>query len=81
MIQKIRQDKNIGQNLRALRYKHNFSQEKLCVELQRNGCDIARSCYAKYEAGELNVKVSVLAALKKIYNCQYDDFFAGVEDQ
>jgi len=79
MIQKIRQDRIIGDNLRDLRVKNGFSQEKLCAELQRRGCDIARSAYAKYEAGELNVKVSVILALKKIYNCQFDDFFAGLE--
>lgn len=79
MIQKIRQDRIIGDNLRDLRVKNGFSQEKLCAELQRRGCDIARSAYAKYEAGELNVKVSVILALKNIYNCQYDDFFAGLE--
>lgn len=79
MIQKIRQDRIIGDNLRDLRVKNGFSQEKLCAELQRRGCDIARSAYAKYEAGELNVKVSVILALKEIYNCQFDDFFAGLE--
>ena len=79
MIQKIRQDRIIGDNLRDLRIKNGFSQEKLCAELQRRGCDIARSAYAKYEAGELNVKVSVILALKEIYNCQFDDFFAGLE--
>jgi transcriptional regulator with XRE-family HTH domain len=79
MIQKIRQDRTLGDNLRDLRIKNGFSQEKLCAELQRRGCDIARSAYAKYEAGELNVKVSVILALKNIYNCQYDDFFAGLE--
>jgi transcriptional regulator with XRE-family HTH domain len=79
MIQKIRQDRIIGDNLRDLRVKNGFSQEKLCAELQRRDCDIARSAYAKYEAGELNVKVSVILALKKIYNCQFDDFFAGLE--
>ena len=78
MEQKVRQDKNIGQSLRELRYEHNYSQEKLCAELQRMGCDIGRSCYAKYEAGELNVKVSVLSALKKLYSCSYDDFFKGL---
>jgi len=78
MIQKIRQDRIIGDNLRDLRNKSDLSQEKLCVELQRKGCDIARSAYAKYEAGELNVKVSVILALKEIYNCQFDDFFAGL---
>lgn len=79
MIQKIRQDRIIGDNLRDLRNKNGLSQEKLCVELQRKGCDIARSAYAKYEAGELNVKVSVILALKEIYNCQFDDFFKGLE--
>jgi len=78
MIQKIRQDRIIGDNLRDLRNKSGLSQEKLCVELQRKGCDIARSAYAKYEAGELNVKVSVILALKEIYNCQFDDFFTGL---
>ncbi|MDD4496363.1 MAG: helix-turn-helix transcriptional regulator [Eubacteriales bacterium] len=79
MIQKIRQDRIIGDNLRDLRNKSDLSQEKLCVELQRKGCDIARSAYAKYEAGELNVKVSVILALKEIYNCQFDDFFTGLK--
>ena len=79
MIQKIRQDRNMGDKLRELRNKNDLSQEKLCVELQRKGCDIARSAYAKYEAGELNVKVSVILALKEIYNCQFDDFFAGLD--
>ena len=79
MEQKLRRDRCIGDNLRVLRDKHNISQEKLCAELQRRGCDIARSCYAKYENGELNVKISVLIELKKIYNCSFDDFFEGLE--
>ena len=79
MEQKLRRDRKIGDNLRVLRDKHNISQEKLCAELQRRGCDIARSSYAKYEAGELNVKISILMELKKIYNCSYDDFFDGLD--
>ena len=79
MEQKLRRDRCIGDNLRALRDKHNISQEKLCAELQLRGCDIARSAYAKYEAGELNVKISVLIELKKIYKCTYDDFFAELD--
>jgi hypothetical protein len=66
MEQKLRRDRRIGDNSRALRDKHDISQEKLCAELQRRGCDIARSCYAKYESGELNVRISVLLELKKI---------------
>lgn len=45
----------------------------------RRGCDIGRTTYAKYEAGELNVRVSVLLALKRLYGCPYDAFFAGLD--
>ena len=79
MEQKIRRDRNMGDNLRKLRLDHDISQEKLCAELQRHGCDIGRSTYAKYEAGELNIRASVIIELKKIYNCSYDDFFEGLD--
>ena len=79
MEQKIRRDRNMGDNLRRLRDASGLSQEKLCAELQRRGCDIARSSYAKYEAGELNIRASVIIELKKIYGCTYDDFFFGLD--
>lgn len=79
MEQKIRRDRNMGDNLRKLRLDHDISQEKLCAELQRRGCDIGRSTYAKYEAGELNIRASVIIELKKIYNCSYDDFFEDLD--
>lgn len=76
--QKLRCDRNIGDNLRRLRLNTGISQEKLCAELQRRGCDIGRSTYEKYESGELNVRVSVLVELRKIYACRFDDFFEGL---
>ena len=79
MEQKIRRDRNIGDNLRRLRTEHKFSQESLCAKLQLLGSDIQRSTYAKYESGELNVRASVLISLTKIYNCSFDEFFAGLE--
>ena len=79
MEQKIRRDLNMGNNLRRLRNTVGLSQEKLCAELQRRGCDIGRTTYAKYEAGELNIRASVIVALRKIYGCSYDDFFLGLE--
>ena len=79
MEQKIRRDLNMGDNLRRLRDIYGISQEKLCAELQRRGCDIGRTTYAKYESGELNIRASVIVALRKIYNCSYDDFFLGLE--
>ena len=81
MEQKIRRDRNMGDNLRRLRMDRGISQEKLCAQLQRCGCDIGRTTYAKYEAGELNIRASVLIELRKIYDCTYDEFFAGLDDE
>lgn len=79
MEQKIRRDRNMGGNLRRLRKANRLSQEKICAELQRRGCDIGRTTYAKYESGELNIRASVIIELKKIYRCSYDEFFAGLD--
>lgn len=79
MEQKLRRDRFMGKNLLKLRLENNFSQEKLCVELQRRGCDIGRSTYEKYEQGQLNIRISVLIELRKIYHCTYDDFFAELD--
>lgn len=80
MEQKIRRDRNLGSNLKRLREERRISQEKLCEELQRRSCDIGRTTYAKYEAGQLNIRASVLIELKKFYGCTYDDFFFGLDN-
>ena len=72
MEQKIRRDRNMGDNLRRLRKDKGISQEKLCAELQRRGCDIGRTTYEKYERGDLNIRASVIIELRKIYNCTYE---------
>lgn len=81
MEQKLRRDRCMGDNLRRLRNQSGLSQEKLCAELQRRGCDIGRTTYAKYESGELNIRVSVLMELRSIYSCPYDAFFEGLEQK
>lgn len=81
MEQKLRRDLCIGDNLRKLRLEHGYSQERICAELQRRNCNIGRTTYSKYEYGELNVKISVLIALKKIYHCNYDEFFVGLDPE
>ena len=81
MEQKLRRDRSMGDNLRNLRLDFGLSQEKLCAELQRHGCDIGRSTYEKYETGELNIHISVLVALRKIYSCSYDAFFDGLDGE
>ena len=77
--QKIKVDLSMGYNLRRLREIYGYSQEKLCAKLQIYGCDIGRTTYEKYENGELNIRVSVLIALRKIYGCSYDSFFEGLD--
>ena len=79
MEQKIRRDRNMGDNLRRLRGEAGLSQEKLCAELQRRGCDIGRTTYAKYEAGDLNIRARVIIELRKFYKCSYDEFFLGLD--
>ena len=79
MEQKIRRDRNMGDNLRRLRAQSGLSQEKICAELQRRGCDIGRTTYAKYESGELNIRASVIIELRKFYGCSYEDFFDGLD--
>lgn len=69
----------MGANLRRLRLDAKLSQEKVCAELQRRGCDIGRTTYEKYETGELNIRASVIVELRKFYGCSYDDFFEGLD--
>ena len=69
----------MGANLRRLRLNAKLSQEKICAELQRRGCDIGRTTYEKYESGELNIRVSVIIELRKFYGCSYDEFFLGLD--
>ena len=66
------------EQLKALQSERLVKQVKHVWDNVR-GCDLARSAYAKYESGELNVKISVLIELKKIYECSYDDFFVGLD--
>ena len=75
MEQKIRRDRNMGEPSGIA-----VDMEFIRAELQRRGCDIGRTTYAKYEAGELNIRASVLIELKKLYHCSYDEFFVGLED-
>ena len=77
---KLRPDMGIGKNLRHLRKKSGLTQEQTVAKLQIMGFDITRSVYSRYEIDRLNIRISELVALKLIFNCEYSDFFAGMED-
>lgn len=78
-MQKLRQDINMGENLRVLRKQCGLTQEQVAAQLQVLGCGITRTIYSRYETGELNIRISDLIALRKVFNCKYDNFFEGLE--
>ena len=78
---KLKQDCPMGNNLARLRKQHQLSQNDVCRILQLDTYHIGRSTYSKYELGVLNIPISLLIRLKKIYNCTYDEFFAGLEPE
>ena len=77
MGQKIKQDYCIGANLRRLWKQAGLTQERVAAKLQTEGIDMARDFYAHIEAGDYNIRVSELAALRKIFKCSYNDTFQG----
>lgn len=79
-MQKIRPDLNIGHNIQRQRKACRLTQDQVLARLNLAGIDISRSSYAKIETNRLNIKVSELVALRRIFSCRYDDFFEGLED-
>ncbi len=77
-MQKIRQDKCIGNNIRILRTAANYTQEQVVTHLQLQGLDISRSIYSQIECGTYNIRVSELVELKKLFDVDYNAFFEGL---
>lgn len=79
-MDKLRPDRNIGKNIRALRMEKGLTQEQVVARLQVLGCDkITRNVYSRYEINSLNIRVSELIGLKEIFNCTYDEFFKDLQ--
>lgn len=79
MSQKIKQDINIGSNIRKLRKKAGFTQEAVVARLQLHGIEISRSSYSQIECGTYNIKISELIALAKLFNVDFNAFFENLE--
>lgn len=78
LSQKIKQVKDlpIGSNLQHLRNKAGLSQDAVAAKLQLMGLSISREVVSQMELGKCNIRVSVLQALKDIYEIDsYDEFF------
>ena len=78
MEEKLKQDISIGANLRRLRMEAGFSQENLAARLQVLGLPISREIISQMELGRYSIRVSVLLALKELYDVSFDEFFAGL---
>lgn len=74
----LNQDISIGENLRTLRRRAGLSQEQVAAQLQIRGINISREIISQMERGDHNIRISVLLALKDLYQADIADFFMGL---
>lgn len=77
-MQKIRPDMDIGHNIQTLRKAASLTQEQTVARLQLMDIQISKSTYAKIETNRMNIRVSELVALNKIFQSDISDFFKGL---
>ena len=75
MSKKIKQDIFIGNNLHNLRIRAGLSQEQVSAQLQLRGLNVSREIISQMELGKYSIRVSVLLALKEIYQAEFNEFF------
>ncbi len=68
-------ERSVGQNIRKLREKANFTQDLLSARLQLEGCDITRSALAKIEVGQRHLYPDEVILIKEILKVSFDDIF------
>lgn len=78
-MQKIRPDLDIGHSISALRKTAKLTQDQTVAKMQIMGIEISKSTYAKIETNRMNIKVSELVALKRIFNVDFNAFFENLD--
>lgn len=80
-MQKLKQDKKfgIGENLRKLRVNKGYSQIEVVARLELYGVNVSRVTYNKMEHNYYSIRINELLALKLIYECEFKDFFVGLD--
>lgn len=81
MEQKIKQDIQIGINIRKIRKKRRLGQTDLVRLLQIGGCDMTRECLVKIERCVQHIQASQLQAIKKVLDTTYDVLIDGIEEE
>ncbi len=78
LMLKIRPDRDIGSNIQKAHYNKGITQDETIARLQLMGVDMSRSTYAKIETNRINIRVSELIALGKIFDVDYNFFFSDL---
>ena len=81
MTQKLKQDLQIGSNIRNLRKKSGFTQEQVVTRLQLQGIEISRSSYSQIECGTYNIRISELIALAELFQVDFNAFFKNLQNK
>ena len=68
-------DRQMGENLRALRRARRMTQDQLAAKLQVRGCDVTRSALAKMEVGQRYLYADEIRLLKEILQCSDEELF------
>ena len=70
MSTKLSQDVSIGENLRILRKRAGYSQERAAAQLELMGISMSREIISQMESGHHNIRISVLLAFKQVtFSC------------
>ena len=78
-MQKIRPDMDIGKNIQSIRYANKLTQDQVIAKLNLMGISMSKSTYAKLETNRMNIKISELVALAKIFHTDINAFFSGLD--
>ena len=67
----------IPENLKNLREDADLTQLQLCKKLEKYGCFMHRSTYAKYETGQRQASLEALVAISQFFGVSIDYLFYG----
>ena len=73
ILQKIKQDINIGTNIRKIRISKHIKQIELVSNIQLLGISMTREALVKIERGTQHIQVSQLKAIKEVLQTTYDE--------
>lgn len=79
-MQKMRPDLDIGHRIGDLRRAAGLTQDQTIARMQLMEIQISKSSYAKLETNRMNIKISELIALQKIFKVDFNAFFENLEE-